>query len=95
MPLLNTKPVEMGVAGREDEVLARFRDDGRYRQLFHRSFPEDEDPVSMRNVTQALASFERTLISGNSPYDRWRTAERWTGWTPMNARAHGCSSLKD
>jgi len=71
VPLLNTQPLEMGVAGREDEVLARFRDDRRYRQLFHRAFPKNEDPVSIRNVTYALASFERTLISGNSPYDRW------------------------
>ena len=71
VPLFNTHPMEMGVAGREEEVLARFRDDRRYRQLFLRAFPEDENPVSMRNVIFALASFERTLISGNSPYDRW------------------------
>ncbi|UCG13570.1 MAG: di-heme enzyme, partial [Deltaproteobacteria bacterium] len=71
VPLFNTQPLEMGVAGREDEVLARFRDDSRYRQLFLRAFPEDEDAVTMDNVIYALASFERTLISGNSPYDRW------------------------
>jgi len=71
VPLFNTQPLEMGVAGREDEVLARFKNDRRYRQLFLRAFPENEDPVTMRNVTYALASFERTLISGNSPYDRW------------------------
>jgi cytochrome c peroxidase len=71
VPLFNTQPLEMGVAGREDEVLARFENDRHYRQLFLRAFPEDENPVTMRNVTYALASFERTLISGNSPYDRW------------------------
>ena len=71
VPLFNTQPLEMDVAGREEEVLTRFRDDRRYRQLFQKAFPVDEDAVSMRNVTYALASFERTLISGNSPYDRW------------------------
>jgi cytochrome c peroxidase len=71
VPLFNTKPPEMGVAGREDEVLARLRDDRRYRELFFRAFPEEEDPVTMGNIVYALASFERTLISGNSPYDRW------------------------
>ena len=71
VPLFNTRPPEMGVAHREDSVLARFKDDHRYRALFLEAFPEDEDPVSMRNVTYALAAFERTLISGNSPYDRW------------------------
>jgi cytochrome c peroxidase len=71
VPLFNTQPLEMGVAGREEEILKRFRNDQRYRKLFRRAFPVDEDPISMRNVIYALASFERTLISGNSPYDRW------------------------
>jgi cytochrome c peroxidase len=71
VPLFNTQPLEMGVAGREYEVLSRFREDYHYRQLFLRAFPEDSNPVTMRNVTYALASFERTLISGDSPYDRW------------------------
>lgn len=71
VPLLNTRPPEMGVAGREDEVLARFAGDSRYRALFTEAFPGDDHPVTLRNVTYALAAFERTLISGNSPYDRW------------------------
>jgi len=71
VPLFNEQPLEMGVAGREDEVLARFKNDPRYRLLFLRAFPADENPVTMRNITRALASFERTLISGNSPYDHW------------------------
>lgn len=82
VPLFNTQPLEMGVAGRENEVLARFRDDRRYRQLFQSSFPEDQDPVSMRNVTQALASFQRTLISGNSSYDRWAYGGEVDGLDP-------------
>jgi len=71
VPLLNTRPPEMGVADREEVVLARLRADHPYRALFLEAFPEDQDPVTMRNVTYALASFERTLISGYSPYDRW------------------------
>ena len=82
VPLFNTQPLEMGVAGRENEVLARFRDNRRYRQLFHRAFPKNEDPVSIRNVTYALASFERTLISGNSPYDRWAYGGEVDGLDP-------------
>ena len=82
VPLFNTQPLEMGVAGREEEILARFRSDGRYRQLFQRAFPVDEDPVSMRNVIYALASFERTLISGNSPYDRWAYGGEVDGLNP-------------
>ena len=71
VPLFNLEPPEMGVAGNEDKVLARLNGDNRYRHLFAASFPNDESPVTIRNVTYAIAAFERTLISGNSPYDRW------------------------
>lgn len=71
VPLFNTNPPEMGVANREDQVMARFENDRLYRELFLKAFPDDKDPVTIRNVTYALAAFERTLISGNSPYDRW------------------------
>ena len=71
VPLYNLDPPEMGVAGNEAQVLARLNSDNRYRHLFAKSFPNDENSVTMRNVTYALAAFERTLISGNSLYDRW------------------------
>jgi cytochrome c peroxidase len=71
IPLYNTQPPEMGVTGREEEILARLKKDRRLRRLFHSAFPQDKPQVTMRNVIYALASFERTLISGNSPYDRW------------------------
>ena len=71
VPLLNTQPLEMGVVDRVEEVLNRFKKDRNYRRLFALAFPEADNPVSLRNVAYALASFERTLISGNTPYDRW------------------------
>jgi cytochrome c peroxidase len=71
VPLLNTHPPEMGLAGREAEVLARLKKDRHYPPLFREAFPEDESPLTIRNITYALAAFERTLISGHSAYDRW------------------------
>jgi len=71
VPLLNTRPHEMGVAGREEEVLSRLKKDRRMRRLFRKAYPDDRNPVTMRNAIYAVAAFERTLISGNSPYDRW------------------------
>ena len=71
VPMFNTRPPEMGVTGRDKEILERFRDDRSSLELFQRAFPEDKDPVSIGNVIRALASFERTLISGDSRYDRW------------------------
>ncbi len=74
VPMLNEHPVELGVKGREDEILARLRRDPRYVALFRSSFPHDEDRFTLENVARAIASFERTLISGESPYNRlvWR-----------------------
>jgi cytochrome c peroxidase len=71
VPLLNQHPVEMGVAGNEDRVLDRLRSDRAYRRLFSQAFPESFDPFTLEHVARALASFERTLISGDTPYDRW------------------------
>ncbi len=70
-PLLGTGPVELGLAGREAEVLARLAAEPRYRRLFAAAFPGDAEPLRLDNVVRAIASFERTLISGGSPYDRW------------------------
>ena len=70
IPMFNEHPVELGLSGREDEVLRRLRANRDYPGMFSAAFPGDPDPVSVANVTRALASFERTLLSGDSPYDR-------------------------
>lgn len=71
IPMFGEFPVELGVTGHEDTVLARFRDDPLYQELFAAAFPDDADPIGFGNINKALASFVRTLISGNSAYDRY------------------------
>ena len=70
LPLFGDKPVEMGAAGHEQEILKRLRKDPEYRQLFARAFPGASEQVTFDNVAKALASFVRTLISFDSPFDR-------------------------
>jgi cytochrome c peroxidase len=70
VPMLSEHPVELGLAGREDEFLQRLRAAPDYPGMFSAAFPDEPEPVSLPNVTRAIASFERTLISGDSPYDR-------------------------
>jgi len=70
VPLFNEAPVEMGVTGRESEVLTRLAASEPYPALFRDAFPGEADPITLDNVTRSLASFERTLISGSSAYDR-------------------------
>jgi len=70
VPMFNESPVELGVAGHEQEILERFRVDSDYRTMFGEAFPGQNDPITMPNIVRAIAAFERTLISGNSPHDR-------------------------
>jgi len=72
VPLFGETPVEMGVNDHnKDEVLARLASDARYPALFTAAYPGDTAAVTWGNVTRALAAFQRTLISGNSRYDRY------------------------
>jgi cytochrome c peroxidase len=48
------------------------RRDPLYRRLFPTAFPETGDAYTLKNVTKAIAAFERTIISMRSPYDRYR-----------------------
>jgi len=71
VPLFGERPVELGLVGREAEMLDRLRRDRRYQQMFPRAFPADADPFTVANVTRAIAIFERTLVSADSPFDRF------------------------
>jgi cytochrome c peroxidase len=77
IPLFGEHPVEMGMAGREKELFARMQADARYRDLFAKAFPVEaakgsEALYSLGTLTKALASFQRSLLSFDSPYDRYK-----------------------
>ena len=70
VPMFGEHPIELGL--REgDGFLPLLRSDPKYRSLFERAFPGNADPFTLSNVTKALACFERSIISGRSPYDRY------------------------
>jgi cytochrome c peroxidase len=69
VPMLSEHPVELGLSGHEDTVLAALRDDSIYSGLFREVFPESG--FTLANVAKALAAFERTIISARSPWDRF------------------------
>lgn len=70
VPLFNEAPIEMGVGGRTAEVLARFSSSAQDVEGFRAAFPDDP-VVSLDNIVKAIAAFERTLVSGDSPLDRY------------------------
>jgi len=67
-PFLN--PVEMGLKNHEP-ILKIVRTDPEYRKAFQAVFAKSGSQITIKEVTQAIASFERTIVSGNSPFDRW------------------------
>jgi len=75
VPLFGDHPLEMGMVGHEDELIARLAADPDYPQLFATAFSEDGGRINLANVTKAIAAFERTLLSFNSPYDRYKQGD--------------------
>ena len=77
IPIFGEHPIEMGMAGKEALLFDRIKTDPTYQKLFKKAFPQesmlgDGSLYSLSTITKALASFQRTLISVNSPYDRYR-----------------------
>ena len=65
-PLLASNEMANPSVGFLLEKIKRLPD---YRGLFEKTFRRGP---SMETLGQAIASYERALISGNSPFDRWR-----------------------
>lgn len=68
VPLLGQNPVEMGMAGQLGLLLDRLAQDQIYPGLFTAAFGTAE--ITQDKIAQALAAFERTLISDNSAFDK-------------------------
>lgn len=67
-PMVN--PVEMGLPNHEP-VLKIIRTDPAYIKAFKTVFGKSGDQLTMDEVKKAIASFERTLVSGDSPFDHY------------------------
>lgn len=73
VPLTGTHPVEMGMAGQEAELARRLGADPCYRKMFAAAF--GSDGIDQKRTVEAIAAFERTLLSFHSPYDRFRLGD--------------------
>src|SRR4051812_28189420 len=61
-PMLNDHPVEMGLKGREQQVLAMFTGKASWRSAFAAAFPDAKGRFELDHLIKAIAAFERTLI---------------------------------
>ncbi|MFO0739783.1 MAG: di-heme enzyme [Labilithrix sp.] len=71
LPMFGETPVELGLAGQEDVMLARLRAEPIYADAFPAAFAGEPEPITLDHVVKAIATFERTILSGSSPYDRF------------------------
>lgn len=100
IPMFGEEPVELGLAGKEEDIIARLSADPLYQDLFAAAFPDDPAPFAREriidNIVKAIASFERTLISYNSPFDLWIRGEAQVpdavvrGWILFNSEEFEC-----
>ena len=72
IPMFGEHPIEMGMVGKEQDMIDWMQKDAQYKQMFALAFAKDKQPVNVKNMTKALASFQRSLVSFKSPYDRYR-----------------------
>jgi cytochrome c peroxidase len=64
-----TNPIEMGMEN-HDAVIARIKAIPGYVEGFKKAFPGSKD-INIDQVAMAIASYERTLITPDSPYDAY------------------------
>jgi cytochrome c peroxidase len=82
-PFVN--PVEMGLPDHQP-ILDVIRADPEYAKAFREVFGKSAGDVTMDEVTKAIASFERTIVSGDSRFDRYFYAGEEDALTPQQKR---------
>lgn len=75
IPLFGTHPIEMGMKGHEAEIGKRLGADACYRAQFRAAFPSG-GVIDATQVVTAIAAFQRTMISRDTPYDRYRAGRQ-------------------
>jgi len=66
-------PIEM--ASNAKHVIEQITKIPGYKPLFEAAFPGESDPIVIGNVTKAIAVFETTLITPNSPFDKYLSGD--------------------
>ncbi|MGZ5398093.1 MAG: cytochrome-c peroxidase, partial [Mycobacterium sp.] len=62
-------PIEMAITHKH--AIEMLKGIPGYKAMFEAAFPGDKDPITIRNVENAIAVFEATLTTPNAPFDRY------------------------
>ena len=63
----------MGVGEKTSEIAAKINALQDYKTQFQKVFQSDATPD---NMMKAIAAYERTIIGGNTPWDRWKAGDQ-------------------
>ena len=66
--------VEMGSLW--SEVIVKLNKDDTYPNEFKSIYPDDGDAISRQHIKDAIAEFERSLVTINSPFDRYLKGDK-------------------
>ena len=83
-PIAN--PVEM--ASTHADVVKRLQADPKYVALFKQAWGTKQVTIDL--VAKSVAAFERTVLSGNSPFDRFYYGHDKTALSPAAQRGLSC-----
>jgi cytochrome c peroxidase len=78
-PMAN--PIEMG--NTHDAIVTKIKAVAGYRPLFAKAFGSEQ--IDIDRIAMAIANFERTVFSGNAPYDKYKRGIK-TAMTPDQVR---------
>lgn len=97
-----TNPIEHGLKNTQS-IMDTIQKDANYRRQFKNVFDIQANKLSIKHMVKAIASYERTLIYGNSAFDRYlfgrdrsalsRSAERGLGIFKRKGNCLACHEI--
>ena len=71
-------PVQASVEmnNKPEQVVATLKSIPGYEPLFRKSFPGEKEPITFDNMARAIEVFEATLLTPDSPFDRYIKGSR-------------------
>lgn len=59
-----------------EQAVATLKSMPEYETLFKKAFPRDSDPLNFDNLVKAIEVFEATLLTPDSPFDRFLKGDK-------------------
>lgn len=85
IPWFGHDPIELGMAGQEELLIERLESTDFYPGLHEAAF--GDAPMGFATATRALVAYQKVIIGGDSPYDRYLQGET-SALSPEQIRGH-------